>query len=158
MFDFRFSQWRLRRELYSGIWRRVVWKTSTNVKEELSASIFWVEEYAQQANKQAATFCLLPVCLLGLLFDPEDGGSTFHRNVGKRLPDYLGSHSRRHNSSDEHEHRIYFSIVRPFQKHITLLHTCRNECKDIPTVYSILLLYGWQLNCVILWTPYFIQA
>jgi hypothetical protein len=26
------------------------------------------------------------VCLLSLLLDPEDGGSTFLRNVGKLLP------------------------------------------------------------------------
>jgi hypothetical protein len=30
---------------------------------------------------------LLPV--LGLLFDHENGGSTFHRNVGEFLPDYI---------------------------------------------------------------------
>jgi hypothetical protein len=28
-------------------------------------------------------------CLLGLLFDPDDRGSTLLRNVGKRLPDYV---------------------------------------------------------------------
>jgi hypothetical protein len=35
------------------------------------------------------------VCLHGLLFDPEDGGNTFVRNVGKLLPDYITSHPRR---------------------------------------------------------------
>jgi hypothetical protein len=36
--------------------------------------------------------CLLLVvcdCLLGLLFDPEDGDNTFLGNVGKLLPDCM---------------------------------------------------------------------
>jgi hypothetical protein len=35
------------------------------------------------------------VCLLGLLFDLEDGGITFLRSFGKLLPDYTVSHPRR---------------------------------------------------------------
>jgi hypothetical protein len=31
--------------------------------------------------------------------DPEDGGSTFLRNVGRLLPDYTALYSRRENSS-----------------------------------------------------------
>jgi hypothetical protein len=34
-------------------------------------------------------------CLLGLDIDPEDGGSTFIRNVVRLLPDYMGLHPRR---------------------------------------------------------------
>jgi hypothetical protein len=34
-------------------------------------------------------------CLLGLLFDPEAGGSMFLRNVRKLLPDYTASYPRR---------------------------------------------------------------
>jgi hypothetical protein len=38
--------------------------------------------------------CLLLACLLGLLFNPEDDGSTFFEN-GKMLLDYTASHLRR---------------------------------------------------------------
>jgi hypothetical protein len=37
-------------------------------------------------------------CLLGLLFSPEDGNSTFIRNNGKLLPDYTVSHPKRESS------------------------------------------------------------
>jgi hypothetical protein len=41
--------------------------------EEHTASIFRVKEYAKQTELSA--YCLLlPGFLLGLLFDPEDGG------------------------------------------------------------------------------------
>jgi hypothetical protein len=43
---------------------------------------------------------LLGFCfLLGLLFEPEDGGSSLLRNVEKLRPDYTTSHSRRQYSS-----------------------------------------------------------
>jgi hypothetical protein len=38
-------------------------------------------------------------CLRGLLFDPEDGGSAFLRNVTERLQDYTASHTRRQHCS-----------------------------------------------------------
>jgi hypothetical protein len=37
----------------------------------------------------------LAACLNGLLFDHEDGDSTFYRNVRKIVPDYTASHPRR---------------------------------------------------------------
>jgi hypothetical protein len=37
--------------------------------------------------------------LRGLLFDPEDGGITFFRNVGKLLSHYTASYPRRQFSS-----------------------------------------------------------
>jgi hypothetical protein len=56
---------------------------STDVLEEHIASIFRVEEYAEQetsvkagGEQSSAGF------LLGLFFDPEDGGDMFLRNVG----------------------------------------------------------------------------
>jgi hypothetical protein len=42
--------------------------------------------------------CLL-VWLIGLLFDPEDRGNTFFRNVGKLLPDDMASYHGRWHSS-----------------------------------------------------------
>jgi hypothetical protein len=42
---------------------------------------------------------LLTGYLLGLLFDPEYGGSTFLRNIGELLPHYAPSHLRRRYSS-----------------------------------------------------------
>jgi hypothetical protein len=39
-------------------------------------------------------YFLLLACLLGLLFNPEDEGSTFFEN-GKMLLDYTASHLRR---------------------------------------------------------------
>jgi hypothetical protein len=43
--------------------------------------------------------CLLLACLLGLLFNSEDEGSTFFEN-GKMLLDYTASHLRRQYSSN----------------------------------------------------------
>jgi hypothetical protein len=45
----------------------------------------------------SSAFCLIVSCyMLGLLLNPEDGGSTFPRDVDERLPDYTAWHSRRH--------------------------------------------------------------
>jgi hypothetical protein len=34
--------------------------------------------------------------VLGIVFDPEDGGIMFHQNNGGLLPDYMALHSRRY--------------------------------------------------------------
>jgi hypothetical protein len=47
----------------------------------------------------------LPGYLLGLLVDPEEGGSTFHQNVGQFLPHFMALYPRRYHSSK----RITFS-------------------------------------------------
>jgi hypothetical protein len=55
---------------------------STDVSEEHIASIFRVEEKAEQETRaRLATFFRAGV-LLDLFFDPEDGDDTFLRNVG----------------------------------------------------------------------------
>jgi hypothetical protein len=81
--------------LSSEMWCPVAWWGFTKVSEEHTASIFRAEEWAKQANKRATSleftaFCLL-VCLLGLLFGPEDGGSTFLWNVGELVSDFTVS-------------------------------------------------------------------
>jgi hypothetical protein len=61
---------------------------STEVSEEHIASIFRVEELAEQAK-----LCLQPAFTLvscsAYFFDPEDGGDIFLRNVGGHSTDYL---------------------------------------------------------------------
>jgi hypothetical protein len=57
------------------------------VQRDITASIF---------KSQSGLACqLLFACyLLGLLFDPEDGGSVFLQNVSELIPDYTVSHPR----------------------------------------------------------------
>jgi hypothetical protein len=45
--------------------------------------------------KQATSRTLLAGFLLGLLFDPEDGGSVFLQNVVVLLSDYIALYPRR---------------------------------------------------------------
>lgn len=56
----------------SRAWRRVFWHDFTDVSDKCSASNFKVVKDAKRTTKMAAS------CLL---FDPEDGGSTFIRNA-----------------------------------------------------------------------------
>jgi hypothetical protein len=58
---------------------------STDVSEENTAYV----STAKHQIKKSDVCLLLTTCLLGLLFDTEDGGSTWRRNVGERLPDYI---------------------------------------------------------------------
>jgi hypothetical protein len=70
-----------------------------DVSEERAASTFKAEELAKQQQEPGFSYSLLlTVYFLSLLFDPEDGGSTFFRKVGK-LPDYTASHPSRYYSS-----------------------------------------------------------
>jgi hypothetical protein len=61
-----------------------------SVSEEHTASIFRFEE-----AEGFACCLLLADYSLDLLFNPEDGGSMFLRNVSEHLPDYTASHPRR---------------------------------------------------------------
>jgi hypothetical protein len=59
--------------------------------------MFYFEEKVQQGNKEEANRIYEQfVCLLVLLFDSEEGGSAFLRNVGNFLPDYTASRPRRY--------------------------------------------------------------
>jgi hypothetical protein len=59
-------------EYIFAMWHHVFRYKFSDVLEERIASIF---------------------CLLGILFDPEDGCSTFHQNFRTLLPDYMVSHA-----------------------------------------------------------------
>jgi hypothetical protein len=61
----------------SGMWRRELWYKFTDVSEEHTASIFVIEARKERRNK---LYSLRASCWL--LFDREDGVSTFLRNVG----------------------------------------------------------------------------
>jgi hypothetical protein len=79
------------------MWRRIDWLTFTDFSEEAAYSIFLVDDNNIQSSLWESQISR------GLLFevtveDPEGGGSTFVRNIGKYLPDFAAPHSSRHNS------------------------------------------------------------
>lgn len=86
--------------------------------------------------------------MLGLLFDPEDGGDSLFLNVDKFLPDYIPSHPRIYNKI------VYFTFMckKPVLKMTTernMNHTCTNTLqynydniliqvvRKFPTVYDL---------------------
>jgi hypothetical protein len=63
--------------------------------EELIAYIFRNEGYAkQEAREQAEEIVLASCSLLGISFDPEEGGNMFLRNIGKIIPQYMASNPK----------------------------------------------------------------
>jgi hypothetical protein len=62
------------------------WK-STDVSDEHISSVFKIEEQPKQETQHMLAVCFMLVFLLALVFDIEDGGDMFIRNVGyNRLP------------------------------------------------------------------------
>jgi hypothetical protein len=80
-----------------------VYFRESNVSELLIASVFRVDEEAKQetsrSNRQAEFSSVGSI--LGLLFDPEDGGDLFFRNAGLFLRP-----TRRYNPEDRTLHIV----------------------------------------------------
>jgi hypothetical protein len=71
----------------------VFWKKFTDFSEEYTASAFRVQKKAKQVERtKQSSACSLP----GLLFNPEEGGSTFLQNEFKILLDVTASNSKRY--------------------------------------------------------------
>jgi hypothetical protein len=51
-------------------------------------------EVLAAVGHNSACYLLHPGFLLGLFFDPEDGGDIFHRNISELLMDYTALHPR----------------------------------------------------------------
>jgi hypothetical protein len=72
---------------------RAVQYESTYISEGCTASLFRPKEVRNQQEAGAYAFCLLLVSfLLGLIFSPEDAGSSSFQNIGELLLDYMALH------------------------------------------------------------------
>jgi hypothetical protein len=90
--------WRL---LPSGLWRYIVWYVYQTTRRHSSEDskrffiyILLLECWGMFTEFFSTIISIAAGYLLGLLFSPKDGGSTFLRNVSKLLPDYISSHPR----------------------------------------------------------------
>jgi hypothetical protein len=61
------------------------------ISEKHTAYVFNIEEKGKQEMRDCSL--LFAGFLLDLQFDPEDGVSTFLRNVAERVPNYMMSHT-----------------------------------------------------------------
>jgi hypothetical protein len=73
----------------------------SHVSKEHTASLFRVADWVKEVPSKKPRCLLLASRLLGLLFDPDDGGDMFLRNVCKFLTDYTSSHPRRESGRNE---------------------------------------------------------
>jgi hypothetical protein len=100
-------------------------------------------------NRALLATCLHTCFLLGLYFDPEDGGDMFLRNVGSLSTDYTALYPRRYCSSEQllwepqilHDLSVELSYsFRAWMKHFHDLLRGKH--------FSLSTLLGWSSSCV----------
>jgi hypothetical protein len=74
----------------------------------MNIAILWNVILVVRKQRFYACSLLLACCLLYLLFDPEDGNSTFLLNISELLPDYTELHPRSSRTTYEFFSNEYF--------------------------------------------------
>jgi hypothetical protein len=90
----------------------------------------YLENFSSRRNQRLKLLALLP-CLLGLLYEPDEGAITLIRNDGKLLPDCMMSHLRREYSSQSPPLELQISYLSKIS-----LSYCNLS-------YIVLLLWDW---------------
>jgi hypothetical protein len=68
---------------------------SNKISACIAYYLHFVHPFEIRKESEASSRVFLSNSLFGLLFNPEDGGSVFLRNVSKFLPVYTALHSKK---------------------------------------------------------------